>query len=82
MLIENPDLKADQWTQPNDLTIDEAVKLVRSIKKGKSLAVAMYDGSVRRLEHLDPEKFSDEKIRSLFCANDGLPFESGMLSGK
>jgi hypothetical protein len=49
MLIENP--QGIQWTQPQDLTAEEAVKLVAELAEGQSLLVVYYDGHVQRISN-------------------------------
>ena len=56
MLMENPNKVA--WSKPGDLSIDEAVNLVKNLKDGEELAVVFYDSSVRTVSNkMDPEKF-------------------------
>ena len=44
MLMENPNKVT--WSKPDDLSIDEAVNLVKNLKDGEKLIIGMYDGSV------------------------------------
>lgn len=71
MLIENPNANADDWTQPNDLSLDAAVKLVRSLKSGKSVDAIMFDGTPVEIRSVDAT-VTDEQIRALFDPRDGL----------
>ena len=67
MLIEN---RAGQpWLENNSLSIDEAVKLVKSLKDGDRLVAAMYDGSVTNLTN----QIEEEKLRLLLDPKDGKP---------
>ena len=59
------------WTKPNDLTIDQAVKLVKAIRPGKFIWIAFYDGSVRKLPCLEKFGLTDEDIRNAFDPRDG-----------
>ena len=56
MLMENP--KKVTWSKPDDLTIDEAVELVKNLKDGEELIVVFYDASVRTISNkIDLETF-------------------------
>ena len=69
MLIENPNGRP--WLNSNPLTIDEAVELVKSLGPGETLAVAMYDGSVRTIS----SKIEETALRNLFDPADDNPVD-------
>lgn len=71
MLIENRRASMTPWTKPNDLTIDQAVKLVKAIRPGKYLWIAMYDGMVWKLPNIEKLGLTDEDIRDAFDPRDG-----------
>lgn len=71
MLIENPTANGDQWTQPVDLAIDDAVKLVKSLKKGEYLLASFYDGSSFKIYSPEGKNLSDQEISAIFGYNDG-----------
>ncbi len=71
MLIENRRASMTPWTKPNDLTIDQAVKLVKAIRPGKYLWIALYDGSVWKLPNIEKLGLTDEDIRNAFDPRDG-----------
>ena len=71
MLIENPRSTMTPWTKPDDLTVDEAVELVKKIKPGKFLWAANFEGRVVKLPCLKGKKIPDEMIRNIFIPNDG-----------
>lgn len=73
MLIENRNAAMTPWTKPFDLSIDDAVKMVSDLKKGESLWVAMYDGSVWKLPSLKDSGVTKTEIRNLFDPRDGIP---------
>ncbi len=80
-LLETPDLKANQWTSPEDLTVADGVKLIRSLKKGEFVLAAFYDGSVRKLFSPEGKEIEDEEIAALFNPRDGLPINPNILTG-
>ena len=56
MLMENPNKVT--WSKPDDLSIDEAVNLVKNLKDGEKLIIGMYDGSVMTVSNqADMETF-------------------------
>jgi len=65
MLIENP--KGRPWIENNPLTPDEAVKLVKGLGDGESLAACFCDGSARMLT----KDISEETLKNLFNPTDG-----------
>ena len=54
------------WTQPTDLTIAEALQLIRANKHPEIIQLLMLDGSVISLG-----KLTDEELTMLFKINDG-----------
>ena len=79
MLIENPNLPPSEWSKSNDITVEDAVKLLKSIQPGESLSVCLYDGAVLRIGCLAEKKLSDEQIGWLFKPNDFNPIPAGIL---
>ncbi|MEC9093122.1 MAG: DUF1559 domain-containing protein, partial [Planctomycetota bacterium] len=71
MLIENRKAAMSPWTQPLDLDIDDAVKLVTSLQKGDFIWVGLYDGSVRKLHSIKETDITEKEIRCLFDPRDG-----------
>lgn len=80
MLIENPGVKSEDWAIENDITVDEAVALLKSIKPGESLRICFYDGRVLSIGCLAEKKLSDEQIASLFKPNDLMPIPKEIFS--
>lgn len=60
MLIENP--TPIPWTQPKDLSVLSAIKMVKGLEDGKELVVVMYDSSVQKLDN----SFTHNELKSLF----------------
>jgi Protein of unknown function (DUF1559) len=54
------------WTQPTDLTIAEAIQLIRSNEKPEMIQLLMLDGSVITVGNL-----TDQELTQLFTINDG-----------
>jgi Protein of unknown function (DUF1559) len=54
------------WTQPNDLTIAEAIQLIRANKQPEMILALMLDGSIIRIG-----KLTDQELSQLFTINDG-----------
>ena len=65
MLMENPNKVA--WSKPGDLSIDEAVNLVKNLEDGEKLAVVFYDCSV----HTVTNKMDLEKFKALLTLDGG-----------
>ena len=63
----------------NDLTVDEAVKLVREIKPKQELLAVLYDGQVLSIGNLDEKKVTDDQLRGLFDPRDQKPFGPSIL---
>ncbi len=78
-IIENPKLSSRNWTQSNDLTIDEAVDLVLKIKEGDSLIAANYAGDALRIRSPKLTRVTKSQIRSAFVGNDGTNFKLKQL---
>ena len=56
MLMENPN--GEIWTKPGDLSIDQAIELVKDLKDGEKLVVAFYDGRAMTISNqMDIETF-------------------------
>lgn len=56
MLMENPNKVT--WSKPDDLSIDEAVNLVKNLEDGEKLIIGLYDGSVMTVSNqADMETF-------------------------
>ena len=54
------------WTQPTDLTIAEAIQLIRANKQPEKIQALMLDGSI-----ISIGKLTDEELTKLFTINDG-----------
>ena len=54
------------WTQPTDLTIAEAIQLIRANKQPETILALMLDGSI-----ISIGKLTDEELTMLFTINDG-----------
>ena len=54
------------WTQPNDLTAEEAIKLIRSSPNPEGLLILLGDGTVQKLG-----KLSDDEIMGVITAQGG-----------
>lgn len=68
-ILEYPEGVA--WAERNDVTIDEAVELFKSLKEGDKLIVGFYDGSVRGLK----AGIDEELLRKLLDPADGQTIE-------
>ena len=55
------------WTQPVDLTIEQAEKLILGQPEGQSLIIGMYDGSVRTIDRT----INPQTLRALLTINGG-----------
>lgn len=64
------------WTQNNDLSIDDAVELVRSLNEGEKLAIGYYDGSVTYVR----EGIGEDLLRKILDPNDGEVIDDEELS--
>lgn len=65
LLLEYP--KGMPWAERNDLTIDEAVELFKSLEEGESLVAGFYDGSVHNLK----AGIDEDLLRKLLDPADG-----------
>jgi tetratricopeptide (TPR) repeat protein len=65
-LIENPNTKTP-WLERNDISIEDAIKLVKALPNGKHLWAARYDGSTLKLAGDMEEK----TLRMMFDPSDG-----------
>ncbi|MDB4650868.1 hypothetical protein OAE37_03785, partial [Pirellulaceae bacterium] len=79
MLIENPNAAMTAWSKPLDLKIDDAVKLVKGVKKGDFLWVTMFDGSVLRMPSMMDSGATEEQIRHLMDPRDGNVINTDIL---
>ena len=59
------------WSKPQDLTVDEVVKIVQGLPEGGSLLVGLYDGSVRRIK----KSVNPESLRNMLDPADGNPID-------
>lgn len=73
MLIENPNADAEQWSQPKDISKQDAVKLLKSLKKGEFILGLMYDGSVHRIYSPEGKGLSDKELEAAFDYKDLTP---------
>ena len=71
--MESPAVDASKWTTPVDIEAKDGVKLIKSLKKGEFLLVALYDGSVCKVYSPDGKNLKDEEIAALFGYRDGTP---------
>ncbi len=78
--MENPAVDGSKWTSPEDIDVEAAVKLVRSLKKGDYLLVALFDGSVRKIYSAAGKKVKDEEIKALFEYRDGTLINQEIFS--
>lgn len=79
MLIENPNAAMTAWSKPLDLKIDDAVKLVKELKKGEFLWVTMFDGSVHRMPSMIDSGATEEQIKHLMDPRDGNVVDTNIL---
>lgn len=79
MLIESTEHQGDQWTQPEDLTVDEAVKMVRSLKSGESLLVAFYDGSTTKIYSPEGKDLKAGELEAIFNYKDLQPINRSVF---
>ena len=67
------------WSKPFDLKIDDAVKLVKGLKKGEFLWVTMFDGSVHRMPSMTDSGATEKQIRHLMDPRDGQIVDRSIL---
>lgn len=67
--VENPNKV--NWTEAEDLTPDQALKIFLNLKEGEKLLVTMYDGSVQQLG----SETSGETFRAMLTPNGGEVIE-------
>lgn len=65
MLLENP--AGTPWTQPGDLSILQAIKLIRNLEDGEKLVAVMYDCSTIKLDN----SFTMNEIKAILTPNGG-----------
>jgi hypothetical protein len=65
MFMENPEKVI--WSKPGDLTIDQAVELVRNLPDGEVLVVAFYDGGVDTISN----KMDLKLLRAMLTVDGG-----------
>ena len=65
MLMENPNMVT--WCKPDDLSINEAVNLVKNLKDGEELVIVFYDASVRTVSN----KMDIEMFKAMLTPNGG-----------
>ncbi|MEL7499807.1 MAG: DUF1559 domain-containing protein [Planctomycetota bacterium] len=65
MLLQIPEGRP--WMESNDLSQEDAIKLVAGLKDGQEVIAAFYDGSVRKMTN----QISKETLRKLFDPKDG-----------
>lgn len=76
MLMENPNAKPEEWTQPTDLTPEDAIKLVKKLKKGEFLLGTFYDGASVKIYSLEGKDIKDKDLEAIFGYNDATPINS------
>lgn len=74
-LLENPDAGKQPWTKPQPLTVDQAIKLVKSQPDGEVLTCLSYDGAVHQISN----KPNVETLKRFFTHNDGQPLERNAI---
>ena len=79
MLIENPNISLDAWTQPNDPDLDQAVDFVMNIKSGDSLIAVTYDCQAIRIQSPILTGTTREQIRAAFDPKDGIEIDLTIL---
>lgn len=79
MLIENPNISIDNWTQPNDPDIDQAVDFVMNIKSGDSLIALTYGNTAVRIQSPALTGATREQIRAAFDPKDGIDIDLNIL---
>lgn len=57
------------WAEPRDISVDEAVQLIRNCRDRSGLTVGLANGNTRKI----PPNTSEEAIRELFNCSDFLP---------
>lgn len=72
MLLENPNANGEQWTQPKDIPIDDAVKLIKSLKKNEFLLGLRFDGSLAKIYSPEGKELKDEDIKAIFGYEDAM----------
>ncbi len=65
LILQNPE--GVPWTQPKDLTIEEAIEIVQGLEDGRKLIAGFYDGSVRVID----KSIDEQTLRNLLDPNDG-----------
>ena len=55
------------WSEPRDISIDQAIKVIQKFPRPEGPVVGFADGSISTIS----PKSSAEKIRAIFLANDG-----------
>ena len=69
MFLENP--AGVPWTQNKDLTVLEAVKLVKNLKDGEELVAVMYDASTRMISN----KMKLSTVKAMLTPDGGEAIE-------
>lgn len=72
MLMENPQAGGDDWTKPKDLTEKEAVKIIKSLKKGEFLLGVFYDASTCKIYSTEGKDIQDKDIEAIFGYKDAM----------
>ena len=62
------------------IEVNDAVKLIKALKKGEFLMVAMYDGSAKKVYSPEGKNINDESIAALFNHRDGMPINRDIFS--
>ena len=65
MLMENPNKVV--WSQPSDLTIDQAVEAVKNLPDGEQLVISFYDASTYSVSN----KMDLEQFKAMLTHNGG-----------
>ena len=73
MFMENPTKVV--WSKPGDLTVDEAVALVKSLKDGEELIITMYDTSIRKITN----KMDIETLKAMCTIDGGEVIDGSMI---
>ena len=79
MLLENPMADGDKWTQSVDFSEKDAVKLIKSLKKGEYLLAVMYDGSTRKIHSPEGKNLTDKDVEAIFGYRDATPINEEMF---
>lgn len=80
MAIADPTADEDHWSKPQDITIAEAVRLLRSLGDGDSILVAFYDASVVRIGSV--AGLSDQEVENLFDPSDGNEIRTDVFESR